>query len=406
MIKYLNNFCPLHLFGHSCALLSCRGTSSEPSRSAACKLAIVEGGGLFDVAARDPSVDGWHDERLFYEIGEPRRQRRKAGGCRRPFLTSRSIWRRPAPNSGGKKIPLERRGKRSDRSRIKKRSLAMRIRSSSAPSQLPVDLGATLNGLVFLANAHFEELRSCAPPSEVTFEKTRHRQVHAQSRYQYHGTVWDPLSDEYKSYWPAIQKLRQSPMEENGHNMNANDRIQELYEGALVTHRRAFTLWRETENFAQEHDGGPHTGVRYDDRAEHSVIRLRVEDNSSSSRTINEGVLRKNPKPSAKTRQIMEMDHVLLETGQRPSYRLVGKTSYIRIRVLIDVGAQILEMYNLNLVKALKAAVFSMPRTSPFVYYRRGHGTLLSASPYADSLSDCLVYFDEAQTRGTDLKMP
>jgi hypothetical protein len=30
----------------------------------------------------------------------------------------------------------------------------------------------------------------------------------------------------------------------------------------------------------------------------------------------------------------------------------------------------------------------------------------LVASPYADDLGECLVYLDEAHTRGTDLKMP
>lgn len=83
------------------------------------------------------------------------------------------------------------------------------------------------------------------------------------------------------------------------------------------------------------------------------------------------------------------------------------------IRILIDVGAQILEMDNLSLVKEwLKvdyertAAVYFNAENKPVVHYRRGHEIPLLASPYADNLGDCLVYLDEAHTRGTDLKMP
>ena len=84
-----------------------------------------------------------------------------------------------------------------------------------------------------------------------------------------------------------------------------------------------------------------------------------------------------------------------------------------RIRILIDAGAQILEMDNFSLAKAwLKvdfkapAAVYFNPENKPFVLYRHGYNIPLLASPYADNLGDCLVYLDEAHTRGTDLKMP
>lgn len=83
------------------------------------------------------------------------------------------------------------------------------------------------------------------------------------------------------------------------------------------------------------------------------------------------------------------------------------------IRVLIDAGAQILEMDNYILAKTwLKvdtqapAAVYFNDRNKPFVLYRTGLNIPLSASPFLDNLGDCLVYLDEAHTRGTDLKMP
>lgn len=92
---------------------------------------------------------------------------------------------------------------------------------------------------------------------------------------------------------------------------------------------------------------------------------------------------------------------------------LLEMISTMGIRILIDVGAQVLEMDNLSLVKEWlrvdperPAAVYFNAENKPFVYYRRGHQMPLLASPYADNLSDCLVYLDEAHTRGTDLKMP
>lgn len=84
-----------------------------------------------------------------------------------------------------------------------------------------------------------------------------------------------------------------------------------------------------------------------------------------------------------------------------------------KIRMLIDAGAQILEFDNLDLVKAWlevdpssPAAVYFNAENKAIVRYRFGHEVPLLASPFADDLGDCLVYLDEAHTRGTDLKMP
>lgn len=92
---------------------------------------------------------------------------------------------------------------------------------------------------------------------------------------------------------------------------------------------------------------------------------------------------------------------------------LLAKISSMSIRVLIDAGAQILEMDNLSLVKAwleifheAPAAVYFDHENKPYVLYRQGHRIPLLATPFADDLGDCLVYLDEAHTRGTDLKLP
>ncbi|KAH8810980.1 hypothetical protein F5884DRAFT_897492 [Xylogone sp. PMI_703] len=92
---------------------------------------------------------------------------------------------------------------------------------------------------------------------------------------------------------------------------------------------------------------------------------------------------------------------------------LLRKMCAMGIRVLIDAGAQILEMDNVNLAATwltvdhkAQAAVYFDANNKPMVHYRQGHEVPLLASPFAENLDGCLVYLDEAHTRGTDLKMP
>ena len=100
--------------------------------------------------------------------------------------------------------------------------------------------------------------------------------------------------------------------------------------------------------------------------------------------------------------------------GKRLSEReFLRNLSERKIRMLIDAGAQILEMTNLELVQAwlledtqAQAAVYFDKFDKPWVTHRDGRLQPLFASPYADNLGQCLVYLDEAHTRGTDLKMP
>lgn len=91
----------------------------------------------------------------------------------------------------------------------------------------------------------------------------------------------------------------------------------------------------------------------------------------------------------------------------------------MNIRILIDAGAHILEMDNQTLAKTwlslcgtsketkeFDAALYFDSENKPWVVNRNNRKTPLLASPYADDLSRCLVYLDEAHTRGTDLKLP
>ena len=94
-------------------------------------------------------------------------------------------------------------------------------------------------------------------------------------------------------------------------------------------------------------------------------------------------------------------------------HELLGIIFREGIRVLIDAGAQILEMDNFSLVKSWLQVAYEAPAAIYFdkdnkaqVLYRQGHQTPLVASPYATDLGECLVYLDEAHTRGTDLKIP
>lgn len=83
------------------------------------------------------------------------------------------------------------------------------------------------------------------------------------------------------------------------------------------------------------------------------------------------------------------------------------------IRMILDAGAQILELDNQDLVKTwltvdtkAEAAVFFDKEDKARVLFRDGRSQPLVGSHFNDNLEACLVYLDEAHTRGTDLKMP
>lgn len=86
------------------------------------------------------------------------------------------------------------------------------------------------------------------------------------------------------------------------------------------------------------------------------------------------------------------------------------------IRVLIDAGAYILEMGNRDLArlwldvdkKKVQAAVYFRSDNSAWVTFKdpaKRDAPLLSTR-LANDLRECIVYFDEAHTRGVDLKLP
>lgn len=84
------------------------------------------------------------------------------------------------------------------------------------------------------------------------------------------------------------------------------------------------------------------------------------------------------------------------------------------VRVVLDVGAQILEMDNTQVAQCW-LAMRKNDQTEAVVFFKDEELSILDlygriepfqTSPFAKQLDRCLVYLDEAHTRGTDLKLP
>jgi hypothetical protein len=85
-------------------------------------------------------------------------------------------------------------------------------------------------------------------------------------------------------------------------------------------------------------------------------------------------------------------------------------------QVILDVGAQVLELGNLELARKwlemmpdlqqVQAVVFFDDSDELSVLDRKGKIEALQTSTFAKQLDVCLVFLDEAHTRGTDLKLP
>ncbi|KAG1894551.1 uncharacterized protein F5891DRAFT_714827 [Suillus fuscotomentosus] len=83
------------------------------------------------------------------------------------------------------------------------------------------------------------------------------------------------------------------------------------------------------------------------------------------------------------------------------------------VRVLLDVGAQMLELKNQELAEVwlrakhnAQAAVFVNDDDEIVVVTRDGTVESLVSSPFAQQLDQCVIYLDDAHTRGTDVKLP
>lgn len=94
---------------------------------------------------------------------------------------------------------------------------------------------------------------------------------------------------------------------------------------------------------------------------------------------------------------------------------ILEKLAVNRIPVLLDAGALMLELNNeqvaeewlkLVAVDQFDAAVYFNDKNLLMVVDRQNCQRLLDFSPYINRLDRCLIYLDDAHTRGTDLKFP
>ena len=87
--------------------------------------------------------------------------------------------------------------------------------------------------------------------------------------------------------------------------------------------------------------------------------------------------------------------------------------AYPPIQVLLDVGAQMLDMETttiaftwLSLASKMEAVVFFDDSDQLVVMSRDGSIEPLASSQFNDKLDVCGIYLDDAHTRGTDIKLP
>ncbi|KAG2112536.1 uncharacterized protein F5147DRAFT_791070, partial [Suillus discolor] len=103
-----------------------------------------------------------------------------------------------------------------------------------------------------------------------------------------------------------------------------------------------------------------------------------------------------------------------IPSGQKVQHfidTLIAQTP--EVRVLLDVGAQMLELENQELAETwlrakhnAQAAVFVNDDDEIVVVSRDGTVEPLVSSPFAQQLDQCVIYLDDAHTRGTDVKLP
>ncbi|KAG1805262.1 hypothetical protein EV424DRAFT_1579634 [Suillus variegatus] len=103
-----------------------------------------------------------------------------------------------------------------------------------------------------------------------------------------------------------------------------------------------------------------------------------------------------------------------IPSGQKVQHfidTLIAQTP--EVRVLLDVGAQMLELENQELAETwlrakhnAQAAVFVNDDDEIVVISRDGTVEPLVSSPFAQQLDQCVIYLDDAHTRGTDVKLP
>ena len=250
----------------------------------------------------------------------------------------------------------------------------------------------------------------------------------------------DDLSSEYDRWTYTSESLPNSLREWNAINVSDEIQLAEIWQHlryrtvvidyflnhfVFPRHAKQFRLklqasgWDVPLFFSAQESTNSHSGARKADRASTTgfsgtndnktmlPLTIKQADLPGLSHT-NAEVLTYLLQPRSR-RYLLAADHRGRHLTEEQLLHMLHRN---QIRMLIDAGAQILEMDNLSLVKAwLKidwqapAALYFNAENKPYICYRHGSEVPLSASPFADNLGDCLVYLDDAHTRGTDLKM-
>lgn len=105
------------------------------------------------------------------------------------------------------------------------------------------------------------------------------------------------------------------------------------------------------------------------------------------------------------------------ESDAESLLRVILDQNDLNLRVILDVGAQILELDNMEVAQtwlrmahehdsSVQAAIYFDFREELMVLDLKGSVSPFQTSPYLDHPERCLVFLDEAHTRGTNLKLP
>ena len=134
--------------------------------------------------------------------------------------------------------------------------------------------------------------------------------------------------------------------------------------------------------------------------------------------------------PSQKHTNALVLDHLMRPENSAVSLDELGLSGICKsrellgvitkmdpeVRVVLDVGALVLDMTNEEFARKwlrstegrddIQAVVFCSSEDDVCVLDRRWQKELLTVSPFAGQLDRCVVFLDEAHTRGIDLRLP
>jgi hypothetical protein len=95
------------------------------------------------------------------------------------------------------------------------------------------------------------------------------------------------------------------------------------------------------------------------------------------------------------------------------AFLLLLATQQPEIRILLDVGSQILDLSNrqvatawLEIYRDTAGAIYFDDNDELMILTRNGTIVPMRSSPLCQQLDHCVVYLDHAHTRGTDINLP